>query len=59
MSYISNIHVNNKPKIGILGIMQGLYDESYPDIARRQKKFVLRVLRKLGNIADFHNKKHR
>ena len=54
MSYISNIHVNNKPKIGILGIMQGLYDESYPDIACRQKKFVLRVLRRLGNIADFH-----
>lgn len=29
-----------KPKVGLLGIMQGLYDESQPEIPENQTKFV-------------------
>jgi hypothetical protein len=36
---------DRKPKIGILGIMQDLYDDMIPDIAARQRAMPVRSLR--------------
>ena len=41
-----------KPKIGLLGIMHGLYDESQPEITRAQEKFAADVVEKLKPIVD-------
>jgi L-arabinose isomerase len=41
-----------KPKIGFLGIMHGLYDDSQPEIPENQKKFVLQVIEQLKDVAD-------
>lgn len=42
-----------KPKIGVLALMQGLYDESQPEIPENQTKYMKQVLGTLGNIAEF------
>jgi L-arabinose isomerase len=41
-----------KPKIGFLGIMHGLYDKSQPEIPANQKKFAEDVIKKLSDVAD-------
>ena len=33
-----------KPKIGFLGLMQGLYDKSQPELPKMQEKFALEVV---------------
>lgn len=43
----------SKPKIGILALMQGLYDESQPEIPVNQTKYVNDVIEQLSDIADF------
>jgi len=42
----------NKPKIGLLGIMHGLYDEKQPEITEQQEKFAREVVASLSNVAD-------
>lgn len=42
-----------RPRIGILALMQGLYDESQPEIPAEQTKYVKRVIEQLSDIADF------
>lgn len=42
-----------KPKIGLLGIMQELYDSSIPGITRRQEEYANNVCRQLSDIADW------
>ena len=42
-----------KPQIGILALMQGLYDESQPEIPANQTKFVEEVIAQLGDSAEF------
>ncbi len=41
-----------KPKIGFLGIMHGLYDKSQPEIPENQYKFALDVISRLKDISD-------
>jgi L-arabinose isomerase len=41
-----------KPKLGLLGIMHGLYDESQPEITRAQEEFARSLVKKLGPVAD-------
>jgi L-arabinose isomerase len=43
-----------KPKIGMLGIMHGLYDESQPEITIAQEKFARDVAASLGDQVDVH-----
>lgn len=47
----------NKPKIGLLGIMHGLYDEKQPEITEQQEKFAREVVASLSNVADVTFKK--
>lgn len=42
-----------RPHIGVLALMQGLYDESQPEIPANQTKYMLEVLDSLSDIADF------
>ena len=41
-----------KPKIGFLGLMQGLYDKSQPELPKMQEKFALQVVEQLKDVAD-------
>ncbi len=41
-----------KPKIGILGIMHGLYDEKQPQITTQQEEFARQVAARLADVAD-------
>lgn len=41
-----------KPKIGLLGIMHGLYDEKQPEVTRNQEKFARDVCKQLKEVAD-------
>ena len=41
-----------KPKIGLLGIMHGLYDESQPEITHAQEKFASDIVNKLKPEID-------
>ena len=41
-----------KPKIGFLGLMQGLYDKSQPELPKMQEQFVQDVIASLQDIAD-------
>ncbi|MCK9288360.1 MAG: L-fucose/L-arabinose isomerase family protein [Sphaerochaetaceae bacterium] len=43
---------NRKPKIGLLGIMHGLYDEKQPEITAQQEKFARDVVAQLKDVAD-------
>jgi len=45
--------VKRKPKIGILGIMQKLYDKTYPNIVETQFNYVKEVINELKDVADF------
>jgi len=42
-----------KPRIGVLGIMQALYDHMIPGITERQGRYANDVAERLGDIADF------
>ncbi len=42
----------NKPKIGLLGIMQELYDNMYPDITQSQESYIQEVSRQLSDTVD-------
>jgi len=42
-----------KPTIGVLGIMQELYDKTYPKIVETQSNYVKDVIKELGDIAEF------
>ena len=43
----------NKPRIGILALMQGLYDKSQPEIPAEQSAFVQKVMCRLDEAADY------
>lgn len=42
-----------KPKIGVLGIMQELYDKSLPGITERQEEYARSVCEQLSEVADW------
>lgn len=42
-----------KPRIGLLGIMQELYDDDIPGITEHQEKYARQVCRRLGEVADW------
>jgi L-arabinose isomerase len=42
-----------KPRIGILGIMQDLYDEMIPNIAQRQEGYAREIAVHLADVAEF------
>lgn len=44
---------NNKPVIGVLGIMQELYDKSLPDITERQEAYARKVCDQLSDVANW------
>jgi L-arabinose isomerase len=44
---------DRKPRIGILGIMQDLYDEMIPGIAQRQEGYAAEIAAHLEDVADF------
>src|SRR4051794_1394145 len=41
-----------RPRIGLLGIMQGLYDAMLPGIAERQAAYAREVAEALGGVAE-------
>ncbi len=41
------------PRIGILALMQGLYDESQPEIPAHQTEYVKEVIAQLSDVAEF------
>ncbi len=43
----------SKPKIGLLGIMQELYDKSLPGITERQETYAREVCHQLSDVADW------
>ncbi|MGH3154988.1 MAG: L-arabinose isomerase family protein, partial [Streptosporangiaceae bacterium] len=45
--------VSDKPRIGILGIMQDLYDEMIPGIAERQAGYAAEIAGHLAEVAEF------
>src|SRR5580693_8990666 len=45
--------VSHKPRIGILGIMQDLYDEMIPGIAERQAGYAAEIAAHLADVAEF------
>ena len=42
----------SKPKIGLLGMMQGLYDKSQPEIPKYEQKFVDDIINQLKDVVD-------
>jgi L-arabinose isomerase len=46
------VSVGRKPKIGLLGIMQELYDDMIPGITERQGRYANDVAQRLGGVAD-------
>jgi L-arabinose isomerase len=42
-----------KPRIGILGIMQDLYDDMIPGIARRQEGYAAELAARLAGVGEF------
>lgn len=42
-----------KPKIGLLGIMQELYDKSIPGITERQEAYARKICDQLSDVADW------
>ncbi|HEY1627890.1 MAG TPA: L-fucose/L-arabinose isomerase family protein [Streptosporangiaceae bacterium] len=42
-----------KPRIGILGIMQDLYDDMVPGIAQRQEGYAAELAAQLADVAEF------
>jgi L-arabinose isomerase len=45
--------LKRKPSIGVLGIMQELYDKSLPGITGRQEEYARRVCTQLSDVADW------
>src|SRR5580698_1211129 len=45
--------VGRKPRIGILGIMQDLYDDMIPGIAQRQEGYAAELAAHLADVAEF------
>ncbi|HJY93855.1 MAG TPA: arabinose isomerase, partial [Streptosporangiaceae bacterium] len=45
--------VGRKPRIGILGIMQDLYDDMIPGIAQRQEGYAAELAAHLSDVAEF------
>ena len=45
--------VGRKPRIGILGIMQDLYDDMVPGIAQRQEGYAAEIAAHLSAVAEF------
>ncbi len=45
--------VSDKPRIGILGIMQDLYDEMIPGIAERQAGYAAELAAQLADVGEF------
>src|SRR5215471_13162249 len=45
--------VGRKPRIGILGIMQDLYDDMVPGIAQRQEGYAAELAAYLSDVAEF------
>jgi L-arabinose isomerase len=43
-----------RPRIGLLGIMQSLYDDMLPGIAERQAGYAAEVAAALGDVAEVH-----
>ena len=41
-----------KPRIGVLALMQGLYDHSQPEIPANQTKFIRDVISQLADVVD-------
>ena len=44
--------ITRKPKIGFLGIMQELYDNTLPNITKRQEGYAREVSARLAGVAD-------
>jgi L-arabinose isomerase len=44
---------DRKPRIGILGIMQDLYDDMIPGIAQRQEGYAAEIASHLADVAEF------
>jgi L-arabinose isomerase len=44
---------DRKPRIGILGIMQDLYDDMIPGIAQRQEGYAAEIAAHLSDVGDF------
>src|ERR1044072_9710544 len=44
--------VQTRPRIGVLGIMQALYDDMLPGITERQAAYAAEVAVALGGVAD-------
>jgi L-arabinose isomerase len=44
---------DHKPRIGILGIMQDLYDDMIPGIAQRQEGYAAEIASHLSDVAEF------
>lgn len=44
---------DRKPRIGILGIMQDLYDEMIPGIAQRQAGYAAEIAAQLADVGEF------
>ena len=44
---------DRRPRIGILGIMQDLYDDMIPGIAQRQEGYAAEIARQLSGVAEF------
>src|SRR5947209_17296210 len=44
---------DHKPRIGILGIMQDLYDDMIPGIAQRQEGYAAELAAHLSDVAEF------
>jgi L-arabinose isomerase len=44
---------SRKPRIGILGIMQDLYDDMIPGIAQRQEGYAAELAAQLADVAEF------
>jgi L-arabinose isomerase len=45
-------HVTDRPRIGLLGIMQALYDTMVPGITERQAAYAHALAERLGAVAD-------
>ena len=45
--------VGRKPRIGILGIMQDLYDDMVPGIAQRQEGYAAELAAHLSDVGEF------
>src|ERR671935_1898393 len=53
MSEVPGIRGQRKPRIGILGIMQDLYDDMIPGIAQRQEGYAAELAAHLSDVAEF------